>query len=387
MIAKVDTVKERHFQDLKRAQRELRILVSTFYDMQKLRICTWNRLKIKKDGSMMKGYVQADVGKFIFETEIFNMKEYADSLMKNEKRLYDQIEEIVKKFSIYGKFLEGVKGCGPLMSAVIISYIDIEHAENDRDPSRRRMMAVSNLWSYAGLNGEMVRGFKFVDIGHYIDINGVDVASDGSPNQISEKTYEKAKLFQENGGKRTPKWLPKEGAQYVKCPISKEEATKAEAELGKKITGGWVRTNMLIRGDKRTAGFMIPYNKFLKTKLLGVLATGFKMSYGPYTYYFYNMRERLNQRNEVLIENGEEPLTKSHIAAMATRYMMKQFLRDLYVSWRTIENLPVRKSYEEEYLGKVHNALTLPELSELALPYILKAKEEKAAKKLEKEEA
>jgi hypothetical protein len=32
------------------------------------------------------------------------------------------------------------------------------------------------------------------------------------------------------------------------------------------------------------------------------------------------------------------------------------YLRDLYVAWRTLEGLPVRAPYEEEYLGKKHSA-------------------------------
>jgi hypothetical protein len=35
--------------------------------------------------------------------------------------------------------------------------------------------------------------------------------------------------------------------------------------------------------------------------------------------------------------------------------MIKMFVKDLYVAWRTIEGLEVRKPYQEEYLGKVHN--------------------------------
>jgi hypothetical protein len=35
--------------------------------------------------------------------------------------------------------------------------------------------------------------------------------------------------------------------------------------------------------------------------------------------------------------------------------MIKQFLKDLYVHWRTLEGLPVRQPYAEEYLGKVHS--------------------------------
>ena len=44
-----------------------------------------------------------------------------------------------------------------------------------------------------------------------------------------------------------------------------------------------------------------------------------------------------------------------HRHKAAIRKMIKEFLKDLYVAWREIEGLPIRKPYEEEYLDKVHH--------------------------------
>ena len=38
--------------------------------------------------------------------------------------------------------------------------------------------------------------------------------------------------------------------------------------------------------------------------------------------------------------------------------MIKMFLKDLYIAWRTLEGLEVRKPYEEEYLNRKHNDKT-----------------------------
>ena len=46
----------------------------------------------------------------------------------------------------------------------------------------------------------------------------------------------------------------------------------------------------------------------------------------------------------------------AHRHKAANRKMIKEFLKDVYVAWRTIEGLPVREPYSEEYLGKKHNA-------------------------------
>ena len=44
-----------------------------------------------------------------------------------------------------------------------------------------------------------------------------------------------------------------------------------------------------------------------------------------------------------------------HIKNRAIRYMVKMFIKDLYVAWRTLENLPIREPYEVEYLNKKHH--------------------------------
>ena len=118
-----------------------------------------------------------------------------------------------------------------------------------------------------------------------------------------------------------------------------------------------VTTGTLIRGDKKTKDFVRPYNEFLKAKLLGVLGSSFLKSKSPYAEFYYNMRQRLEAKNWG--EDAKNPSDKNHPKAnhqhkAANRYMVKMFLIDLYVAWRTIEGLPVRAPYQEEYLGHKH---------------------------------
>ncbi len=70
--------------------------------------------------------------------EFVMVANYAD-LLKVEDRLYKEIGYLLKYFGIYTEFLEKVKGCGPAMSAVIISEIDIAKAKYP-----------SSLWAYCG---------------------------------------------------------------------------------------------------------------------------------------------------------------------------------------------------------------------------------------------
>ena len=54
---------------------------------------------------------------------------------------------------------------------------------------------------------------------------------------------------------------------------------------------------------------------------------------------------RLNQRSDTANINA------AHKMSMGVRYMIKQFLRDLYVVWRDLEGLPISQPYEVEKLG------------------------------------
>lgn len=126
-----------------------------------------------------------------------------------------------------------------------------------------------------------------------------------------------------------------------------------------------VATDTMIRGDKMTAGFVSPFNKSLRTALVGVLADGFIKSQAPYALdYYYPYKERLAQSETKVSEISKAGAKPKDIAwkdaklghrdRAAKRYMIKHFLRDLYVQWRTMEGLTVREPYQQAYLGHKH---------------------------------
>ena len=122
--------------------------------------------------------------------------------------------------------------------------------------------------------------------------------------------------------------------------------------------GLWRRTDELIRGDKRTKGFRCPYNQFLKDDLLGRLGPSFLKAHSPYCEHYYNMRQRLESMDwGEAAKNPTDPKKPkaNHQHRAANRYMVKMYLIDLYVAWRTVEGLPVREPYAAEYLGRGHH--------------------------------
>lgn len=255
----------------------IRTMVRTMYDFQDMRVRMANRLKKKKDGSDQVNAEEIDLE----DKSIPVIVEVWQDAMNSEKKLAKALEGELKEAEIYTNFLKLVKGCGPLMSAVIISEYDIHKATT-----------VSKLWQFTGLNPGEVRGSK------------------GSGSK-KDKTFEVKK------------------------------------------------TDDLVRGDRRTPGYLSPFNGFLRTKMVGVLASSFIKCGSPYRKYYDDYKARLEQEENTVLHVGKEvawkDVSKGHRDMASKRYMIKMFLRDLYVAWRTLEGLEVRAPYQEEYLGKRHD--------------------------------
>jgi hypothetical protein len=122
----------------------------------------------------------------------------------------------------------------------------------------------------------------------------------------------------------------------------------------------YVLTGEMVRGDKLTPGHVAPFNKRLRTALVGVLADGFIKAKSEYAMnYYYPYKARLEQESNEVLHIGKQvawkDVSKGHRDRAAKRYMIKMFLKDLYAEWRKMEGLEVRVPYQEEYLGHVHN--------------------------------
>jgi len=141
-------------------KENLKALISGLYDLQKLRISTGNRITVNvklKMGLDPKIKETAKQNKEINDTLIMIRKHFklitdgllviptikqfkADGIFDNYTeinlaglytRLYEdeqlqikRLEDVLKDFPIWNKFLLGVRGCGPMMAGVIISALD-----------------------------------------------------------------------------------------------------------------------------------------------------------------------------------------------------------------------------------------------------------------------
>jgi hypothetical protein len=253
----------------------VRMLVRTREDFQSMRKKMDNRIGRTADGE------QQNVEQRTFRLEDLEMfKKIADDAKEKEVECEKNLKRVLKRFSIWTEYLEGIKGVGTIAAGWIIGEFDIEKATT-----------VSKMWQFAGLNPGLVKGKKRVD----------------------------------------------------------HEDGKVE----------FVETGEMIRGDKLTPGHVSPFNQNLRTALVGVLADGFIKQQNYYCMeFYYPYKARLEQEENIVMHVGKEKqwkdVNKGHRDRAAKRYMIKMFLKDLYVAWRTIEGLPVRPSYQEEYLGHKH---------------------------------
>lgn len=193
--------------------------------------------------------------------------------VENEEQAAKQIESLIEVHPVY-PFLESVKGCGRLMSAVIIAYLDPHKARH-----------VSSFWKYCGL----------------------DVGPNGR-GRSRRKEHLVERQYTDKDGK---------------------EATRMGTT----------------------------FNPWVKTKLRGVLAGCLLKAQGHYSEVYYNYKNRMENHAVYGIARDGEKLEdgtfigKSKRHEMSLRYMIKMFLADLWVAWRTVEGLPVTVPYAQAKLG------------------------------------
>lgn len=305
----------------------LRDVLDALYDMQKLRIASGNRLyQIFKDKSDADTAIKDEIEKEkLSETEevldakadeilkavnseykeltaymVDNNKTIASALKKIEtikiltKTDYSMVKaynllleseesykkvlsDNIKDHPVYVGFLANVKGCGPMMSANLIAYLDPYKARH-----------ASSFRKYAGLD---VIPTKDKDGNIVLDDDGNIVTHGRKMGDTEEYEY-----IDKNGNKAIKKGLT--------------------------------------------------YNPKLKSKLIGVLASGMIKAKDPvYTKIYYDYKLRL--------ENHPKHKEKSaaHRNNMALRYMIQKFLSNLWAYWRELEGLEVTLPYEVEKLG------------------------------------
>ena len=131
-------------------------------------------------------------------------------------------------------------------------------------------------------------------------------------------------------------------------------------------------------GEQKTSGKKgLPYNSWLRSKLIGVLGPSFLRAakgegHPKYRPIYDGLKHRLQHKGGCSLPKEKhgtgatwwpsgkkkaEPgdyCTDGHIHNQAMRYMVKMFLLDFWTEWRRVEGLPIVGPYGEDKLGLKH---------------------------------
>lgn len=153
---------------------KIRALVDSFYDIQKLRIQVGNRIcaSFRRDldednqdailktitseygritdvlatchkssmRSLDKAIAEAGDLKFIKSNIDYQFSSQYIDLCLSENKALKTIDKLVKSHPMWDLFFKDVVGCGPLMAAICLAYLDVHEARY-----------VSSFWAYAGV--------------------------------------------------------------------------------------------------------------------------------------------------------------------------------------------------------------------------------------------
>ncbi len=228
----------------------------------------------------------------ILDARAANLQEAEDEALKDVAAHLATMPAYMKILAEKPKW----KGIGPTLAGVLLSEIDITRCET-----------VSALWRYAGLAPQPARRCKKCQ-----DTVVSTKSSVGSGMKVFKHQYNR-----------------KEKCSVGNLIIKDLTYESAAAE-------------------RPTKGEKLHYNSFLKTKLVGVMGPCLLKADSPWRKFYDDYKHRL--------KSAGKGMSDGHQNAMANRYMVKMLLQEFWIQWRTLEGLPVRESYQEQYLEHKHTA-------------------------------
>lgn len=252
-------------------------------------------LSIEKVISQVKSTVEDETKQSVLIKNKLDYKlvETYISLLDAEESTTKILQKEVEKHPLWDAFFKDVNGCGPLMAAVCIGYLDVNVARH-----------VSSFWKYCGLDT--------------VDVVKDDGTVVNEGRAAKHAKFTEVQYIDKDGNTQT-----KHGLGYN--PVVK---TKLVGVLGSCLLKAGLRT---VKDEKGKPVLDSNGNK--------------QQTANGYAKIYLDYLNRLNNRAD------SDKLTPAHKHAMANRYMIKQFLRDLWVTWREMAGYEVSEPYEVEKLG------------------------------------
>lgn len=250
-----------------------------------------------------------------------------------EKQSLDEIHDLLKDSYMY-KWLRNEPGCGPTMSAVILSEVQM------CEPADLAFLEgkIRNYYTVTDVAGKAWRYFSV----HFTD--------EVSRVEVDEDTGDRVKV----------KVKVRKSYIYVEDKDS-EGNIRIRRDICPTVSSLWSYAGYAVNTEDGTAvrrqrGVQCNWNTWLKTKLY-VLAGCMLLlkDRSPRRRLFDNAKHRwetMGKGIHVSKRDGQEK--RLHLQLHATRVLIKSFLRDLWEEWRTYEGMPVLPPYSEAVQGRIH---------------------------------
>lgn len=278
----------------------IRSLVETYYDFQHQRIITGNRIF-----AVQKLHNLSD--KQMEELGVMQIFTKAESFENDLKKIF---KKEIQNFPIATDYLLKIWGIGEVLTAGLLAYIE--------NPAK--FDTVSKLWQYSGFG----------------------------MNTYCHKCEEFTWVHVEFKNKEGKKVKAKKFASFPKCPICKSETEP--------------------RIQRRQVGYISNWNDKLK-KHMWKISTSFekqqaihKKTGEPKSGYrkrYDELKEEEKRKHPTKTKiEGKTVFNDGHIRNRALHRLSKEFLRNLWVQWREMEDLPTKPSYAEQILK--HSELPRP---------------------------
>ena len=247
------------------------------------------------------------------------------NLLGQEQQMSEALPKLLKGIPIWDQFLEGVKGCGPMISAIIIAKLDPAKATYP-----------SSFWKYAGLDvapdGRGRRNYTSGDAklgytSHLVQREYINKAGEQAFKMgITYNPFVKTKLLGVLAG------------SFLKC--KNEKYAPIYYDYKNRCENHSKHANWILHPDTDMDKFPLSAPRFYQEVPMNAIMDSGKKSFtlnfnGVIVYYVAGK-------------------TKQHRHNMALRYMIKRFLVDLHLVWRAIEGLPVHEEYSVAKLGMIH---------------------------------
>lgn len=254
---------------------------------------------------------------YILDMIDYNLIDSYVKILEAEEKNRKALCDEVESHPVYG-FFEEVRGVGPEMAAVCLALFNPYKARH-----------VANFWSFAGLNPVTVLKEKKEKGKTVLDENGDPI--------IEEKVIGNCKQYLE-----TSECLSKDGKVIEKRGITYNPFLKTQLL-------GVMASNIIKSSIKKIYvtddnGNWLDKDGNITTNKSKRVDSGYRQAVGKYANVYMDFKRRKL--------NDGQGRPASQVEAMAKRAMIKEVVKDLWIYWRTYLGLPVTTPYEIEFLGR-----------------------------------